>query len=72
MLFFIVIPIMVVPGRMCEWVENLLRAERREHEGFFNNIPIFKKWAAHMSGLCYWQHQMWDAHIFQAWLEENK
>lgn len=58
-------------GPLREWAESLLDESRIASEGFFNPVPIRKKWTEHLSGERNWQNQIWNILIFQAWLEEQ-
>ncbi|MBZ5570401.1 MAG: asparagine synthase (glutamine-hydrolyzing) [Acidobacteriia bacterium] len=53
-------------------LEALLDEHRLKSQGFFNPGPIRKIWAAHLSGQGSWQYHLWDALMFQAWLETRR
>jgi asparagine synthase (glutamine-hydrolysing) len=59
-------------GPLREWAESLLDERRLRHEGFLAPKPIRQKWEEHLSGKRNWQYQLWDALMFEAWLDAQK
>lgn len=58
-------------GPLRDWAEALLQAERLKREGWFDAEVLRKVWAQHMSGRFNHGLALWNALMFQAWLEEN-
>ncbi|MGE5471032.1 MAG: asparagine synthase (glutamine-hydrolyzing) [Bacteroidota bacterium] len=58
-------------GPLREWAESLLDEARLRREGYFNPVPIGKKWLEHLSGARNWQYYLWDVLMFQSWLENK-
>ncbi|MAT50397.1 MAG: asparagine synthase (glutamine-hydrolyzing) [Porticoccaceae bacterium] len=58
-------------GALRDWAEELLDEKRMCQEGFFNPAPIRRMWEEHISGKRRWHYYLWDALMFQAWLEAN-
>ena len=52
-----------------EWAEGLLAEDRLRREGFFDPVPIRRKWEEHLSGRRNLQYQLWSVLMFQAWHE---
>lgn len=59
-------------GPLKDWAAELLRPERLNAEGFFDNALIEEKWNEHQSGQRNWQYLLWDVLMFQAWLEAQE
>ena len=59
-------------GPLRDWSEGLLGEDRLRREGFFRPEPVRQKWAEHLSGRRNWQYLLWDALMFQSWLEANR
>lgn len=58
-------------GDLRDWAESLLNETRIEQQGFFNPVPIRKKWEEHLSGQRNWEQSLWIILMFQHWLENN-
>ena len=59
-------------GPLRDWAEELLDEHRLREEGFFNPLPIRKKWHEHLAGKKHRHYYLWDVLVFQSWLEANK
>jgi len=58
-------------GPLKNWAEALLDPSRLSRQGFLDPTPIRRAWEEHVSGKRNWQDRLWDALMFQAWLEEE-
>jgi asparagine synthase (glutamine-hydrolysing) len=59
-------------GPLREWASELLNPSRLAAEGFFNAVPITRKWDEHVAGSRNWGYYLWDVLMFQAWLEHTR
>lgn len=59
-------------GPLRDWAEEMLGSRRLERDGYFDPVPVRKKWAEHLSGRRNWQHMLWGVLMFQAWLDRWK
>jgi asparagine synthase (glutamine-hydrolysing) len=59
-------------GPLREWAESLLDESRRRKEGYFNPVPVRKKWEEHKAGTRNWAQSIWTVLMFQAWLAKNE
>lgn len=58
-------------GELRDWGEALLDQGRLRKEGFFDPIPIRRKWNEHLSGKNNWSSCLWGILMFQSWLEQR-
>lgn len=58
-------------GPLREWADELMSEKRLREEGFFDPVPIRKKWEEHVSGKRRWHNCLWVVLMFQAWLEKK-
>ena len=58
-------------GALKDWVESLISEDRLVREGYFNPLPIRKKWAEHLEGKINWAYDLWDILMFQSWLSSS-
>ncbi len=56
-------------GPLREWAGDLLSERSLAKHGFFNPVPIMKKWEEHQRGIRNWQYHLWDILIFQTWFD---
>ncbi|BAU48597.1 asparagine synthase [Sulfurifustis variabilis] len=59
-------------GPLREWGEAMLDEARIRQDGFFDHIPIRRRWEEHLSGRRNWQYPLWDVLMFQGWLDAER
>jgi asparagine synthase (glutamine-hydrolysing) len=59
-------------GALRDWAEEELSERRVRNDGFLNPAAVRAKWQEHQSGKRNWQHHLWSALIFQAWLSAHR
>jgi asparagine synthase (glutamine-hydrolysing) len=59
-------------GPLKEWAEALLDEKRLKNQGLLNPDLIRGKWGEHLSGKQDWNIPLWDALMFQTWLEHEQ
>ena len=57
-------------GPLKAWAAALIEPARLMREGFFDPLPIQRKWEEHQSGSRNWSYYLWDVLMFQTWLED--
>ena len=58
-------------GPLRDWAESLLSEDLIRRQGFLDPLPVRKMWKEHVSGEQGNHYYLWDALMFQAWLEKN-
>lgn len=56
-------------GSLRDWAENLLNERRLREEGFFDPVPIRKRWSEHLAGTRNWHNELWVILMFHMWLD---
>lgn len=56
-------------GPLRDWAETLLADERMREEGYLDAPSIRSLWREHLAGKRDWTVPLWNALMFQAWLE---
>ena len=59
-------------GPLRDWAESLLSEQRLRQEGYFEVVPVRKRWSEHLSGTRNWSYHIWDVLVFQEWMQENR
>src|SRR5690606_24678521 len=52
-------------GPLRDWAETLIEEARLRREGFFDPVPVRKRWVDHLSGRRNGQHAIWTILMFQ-------
>lgn len=58
-------------GPLKNWAADLLDPARLNRQGYLDAARVTKMWDKHQRGQHNWQHPLWCALMFQAWLEKN-
>ncbi len=56
-------------GSLRQWAEDLLAPDRLRAQGYLRADVIQSAWRAHLSGARNLEHFLWNALMFQAWLD---
>jgi asparagine synthase (glutamine-hydrolysing) len=59
-------------GPLREWAEALLDEDRLRREGIFEPAIVRKRWREHLDGRGLHHADLWNALMFQAWLEASR
>lgn len=59
-------------GPLRDWAEALLDPARLTREGWFDAALLRDRWSQHLRGERNWQFHLWDALMFQAWLDAQQ
>lgn len=58
-------------GPLREWGADLLSVSRVRRQGWFDATALWRRWEQHQTGQWTWQHSLWNALMFQAWLDSQ-
>lgn len=59
-------------GPLCQWAEDLLDPVRMKREGWLDAGLVRKKWTEHVSGRRNWSYYVWNALMFEAWMDSHE
>ena len=59
-------------GPLRDWAEALLDARRLQAEGFFDPLPVRRKWHEFLNAHEQCEQRLWNILMFQAWLDHNR
>ncbi|PWB95611.1 asparagine synthase (glutamine-hydrolyzing) [Methylosinus sporium] len=59
-------------GPLRDWAETLLAEDRLRDDGYLDPARVRTLWREHLSGERNWTERLWNALMFQAWLEAEK
>ena len=59
-------------GPLRDWAEDLLSTDRLASDGYLDPKPVRAKWQEHLSHGRASHHEVWNALMFEAWLESHQ
>ena len=59
-------------GPLRDWAEYHLEYGRISEGGYLDADAVSRMWKEHLSGVNYWQYQLWNIIMFELWRENSK